>query len=52
MTQAPTVSEHAERFTLLRPLLFTIAYEMLGSAADAVRRPRIRPRPGVQHAGH
>lgn len=26
---------HAERFTLLRPLLFTIAYEILGSATDA-----------------
>ena len=28
-------SDHAERFTLLRPLLFTIAYEILGSATDA-----------------
>ncbi len=27
--------EHAQRFTLLRPLLFTIAYEILGSATDA-----------------
>jgi RNA polymerase sigma-70 factor (ECF subfamily) len=27
--------EHAERFTLLRPLLFTIAYEVLGSATEA-----------------
>ncbi|HTY27236.1 MAG TPA: RNA polymerase sigma-70 factor [Mycobacterium sp.] len=27
--------EHAERFTLLRPLLFTIAYESLGSATEA-----------------
>ncbi|MFD5317408.1 RNA polymerase sigma factor SigJ [Streptomyces sp. NPDC127098] len=27
--------EHAERFTLLRPLLFTIAYELLGSASEA-----------------
>lgn len=27
--------EHAERFTMLRPLLFTIAYEILGSATDA-----------------
>ena len=27
--------DHAERFTLLRPLLFTIAYEILGSATDA-----------------
>jgi RNA polymerase sigma-70 factor, ECF subfamily len=35
MTQAPNGSEHAERFTLLRPLLFTIAYEMLGSATEA-----------------
>lgn len=35
MTRAPTGSEHAERFTLLRPLLFTIAYEMLGSATEA-----------------
>lgn len=35
MTQAPTGSEHGERFTLLRPLLFTIAYEMLGSATEA-----------------
>ena len=26
--------EHAERFTLLRPLLFTIAYEILGSATE------------------
>ncbi|MFL6089866.1 MAG: RNA polymerase sigma-70 factor [Aeromicrobium sp.] len=28
-------NEHAERFTHLRPLLFTIAYEILGSAAEA-----------------
>ncbi|ASW89319.1 RNA polymerase sigma-70 factor [Mycobacterium marseillense] len=35
MTRGPTGSEHAERFTLLRPLLFTIAYEMLGSATEA-----------------
>ena len=27
--------EHGERFTMLRPLLFTIAYEILGSAAEA-----------------
>jgi len=27
--------EHGERFTLLRPLLFTIAYEILGSATEA-----------------
>lgn len=27
--------EHAERFTLLRALLFTIAYEILGSATEA-----------------
>ncbi|MFD8379736.1 RNA polymerase sigma factor SigJ [Streptomyces sp. NPDC059679] len=30
-----TADEHAERFTLLRPLLFTIAYEILGSAAES-----------------
>ena len=30
-----TTDGHAERFTLLRPLLFTIAYEMLGSATEA-----------------
>ncbi|BBZ71673.1 RNA polymerase sigma-70 factor [Mycobacterium paraseoulense] len=35
MTRAPTGGEHAERFTVLRPLLFTIAYEMLGSATEA-----------------
>lgn len=29
------VDEHAERFTLLRPLLFTIAYEILGSGTEA-----------------
>ena len=28
-------SEHAERFTHLRPLLFTIAYEILGSATES-----------------
>ena len=27
--------EHAERFTPLRPLLFTIAYEILGSATES-----------------
>ncbi|GFG67004.1 putative sigma factor [Mycobacterium kubicae] len=27
--------EHAQRFTLLRPLLFTIAYEILGSTTEA-----------------
>ncbi|GAB3921707.1 RNA polymerase sigma factor SigJ [Kribbella albertanoniae] len=27
--------DHAERFTALRPLLFTIVYEILGSATDA-----------------
>ena len=27
--------EHAQRFTVLRPLLFTIAYEILGSATEA-----------------
>lgn len=30
-----TGDEHAERFTLLRPLLFTIAYEILGSTTEA-----------------
>jgi RNA polymerase sigma-70 factor, ECF subfamily len=30
-----TGGEHAERFTLLRPLLFTIAYEILGSTTEA-----------------
>jgi RNA polymerase sigma-70 factor, ECF subfamily len=30
-----TTDEHAERFTLLRPLLFTIAYEILGSAIES-----------------
>jgi RNA polymerase sigma-70 factor, ECF subfamily len=29
------MGEHVERFTLLRPLLFTIAYEILGSATEA-----------------
>ncbi|WP_433634208.1 RNA polymerase sigma factor SigJ [Nocardia sp. CA-120079] len=29
-----TTDEHAERFTLLRPLLFTIVYEILGSATE------------------
>lgn len=29
------MSEHAERFTSLRPLLFTIAYEILGSATES-----------------
>jgi RNA polymerase sigma-70 factor (ECF subfamily) len=33
MTQAST--EHAERFTHLRPLLFTIVYEILGSATES-----------------
>jgi hypothetical protein len=27
--------EHAERFTHLRPLLFTIAYEILGSTTES-----------------
>jgi RNA polymerase sigma-70 factor (ECF subfamily) len=27
--------DHAERFTLLRPLLFTIAYEILGTATES-----------------
>jgi RNA polymerase sigma-70 factor, ECF subfamily len=30
-----TSDEHAERFMLLRPLLFTIAYEILGSATES-----------------
>ncbi|GAT08324.1 RNA polymerase subunit sigma-24 [Mycolicibacterium novocastrense] len=30
-----TGDEHAERFTVLRPLLFTIAYEIIGSATEA-----------------
>jgi RNA polymerase sigma-70 factor, ECF subfamily len=34
MNTAPS-DEHAERFTLLRPLLFTIAYEILGSATES-----------------
>jgi RNA polymerase sigma-70 factor, ECF subfamily len=34
MTSKPG-AEHAERFTLLRPLLFTIAYEILGSATES-----------------
>src|ERR1700722_2395880 len=31
----PSGGEHAERFTLFPPLLFTIAYEILGSATEA-----------------
>jgi len=34
MTPKPG-DEHADRFTLLRPLLFTIAYEILGSATES-----------------
>lgn len=30
-----TASEHADRFTNLRPLLFTIAYEILGTATES-----------------
>ncbi|AQZ62672.1 unnamed protein product [[Actinomadura] parvosata subsp. kistnae] len=30
-----STDEHAERFTLLRPLLFAIAYEILGSATES-----------------
>ena len=30
-----TTDEHAERFTLLRPLLFTIVYEILGSLTES-----------------
>ena len=32
---APRRGEHAERFTHLRPLLFTIVYEILGSATES-----------------
>ena len=35
MTDGHGTDAHAERFTLLRPLLFTIAYEILGSATEA-----------------
>jgi len=37
MTGSASVAggEHAERFTHLRPLLFTIAYEILGSATES-----------------
>ncbi|QUR68698.1 RNA polymerase sigma-70 factor [Mycobacterium spongiae] len=34
-TGSSAAGEHAERFTLLRPLLFTIAYEILGSATES-----------------
>jgi RNA polymerase sigma-70 factor (ECF subfamily) len=34
MTTTPE-DEHVERFTVLRPLLFTIAYEILGSATES-----------------
>ena len=30
-----SAGEHAERFTVLRPLLFTIVYEILGSATES-----------------
>lgn len=30
-----STDEHAERFTLLRPLLFTVVYEILGSATES-----------------
>jgi RNA polymerase sigma-70 factor, ECF subfamily len=30
-----TTDEHAERFTILRPLLFTVVYEILGSATES-----------------
>ncbi|WP_156448309.1 RNA polymerase sigma factor SigJ [Mycobacterium sp. NAZ190054] len=33
MTTSP--DEHGDRFTVLRPLLFTIAYEILGSATES-----------------
>lgn len=29
------LDDHTERFTMLRPLLFTIAYEILGSVTEA-----------------
>ena len=32
---AASGDEHAERFTHLRPLLFTIAYEILGTATES-----------------
>jgi RNA polymerase sigma-70 factor, ECF subfamily len=35
VTTGPRADEHAERFTLLRPLLFTIVYEILGSATES-----------------
>ena len=35
VTTGPPPDEHAERFTYLRPLLFTIAYEILGSATES-----------------
>ncbi|MGV0837418.1 RNA polymerase sigma-70 factor [Mycolicibacterium thermoresistibile] len=35
MTVGTAKDEHAQRFTLLRPLLFTIAYEILGSATES-----------------
>lgn len=35
MTASGSGDEHAERFTLLRPLLFTIVYEILGSATES-----------------
>ena len=35
MDGASDSNGHADRFTLLRPLLFTIAYEILGSATEA-----------------
>lgn len=35
MTTAAGDNEHADRFTHLRPLLFTIAYEILGSATES-----------------
>jgi RNA polymerase sigma-70 factor (ECF subfamily) len=35
VTTGSSADEHAERFTLLRPLLFTIVYEILGSATES-----------------
>jgi len=34
-TAAAAGGEHAERFTHLRPLLFTVAYEILGSTTES-----------------
>lgn len=34
-TASARIDDHAERFTQLRPLLFTIAYEILGSSTES-----------------